>query len=143
MTATGTSSFTSLACDSGSLEELLDGATLSCPCCNGQLTSEKLARLFEDVQRLAQVAEARLSKADSSVRAAIFELLEVRVQVIDDRGEASLRARIKQAVAEALEQAEAAAAPDPRTAFDHVYAGVRMPDFHDRLRQPVGRRPIA
>ena len=53
MTATGASSFTALACDSGSLEELLGGATLSCPCCNGQLTSEKLARLFEDVQRLA------------------------------------------------------------------------------------------
>ena len=53
MTATGTSSFTPFACDSGSLEELLGGATLSCPCCNGRLTSEKLARLFEDVQRLA------------------------------------------------------------------------------------------
>jgi predicted metal-dependent TIM-barrel fold hydrolase len=53
MTATGTSPFTPFACDSGSLEELLAGATLSCPCCNGQLTSDKLARLFEDVQRLA------------------------------------------------------------------------------------------
>jgi predicted metal-dependent TIM-barrel fold hydrolase len=54
MTATGTSSFTTLACDSGSLEELLGGATLSCPCCNGQLTPEKLSRLFKDVERLAQ-----------------------------------------------------------------------------------------
>jgi predicted metal-dependent TIM-barrel fold hydrolase len=53
MTATGNPSFTVFACDSGSLEELLAGATLSCPCCNGQLTPEKLARLFSDVQRLA------------------------------------------------------------------------------------------
>ncbi len=58
MTATGTSSFTALACDSGSLEELLGGATLSCPCCNGQLTPEKLARLFDDVQRLARQRSA-------------------------------------------------------------------------------------
>src|SRR5258708_20110818 len=54
MTTTGTSSFTAFACDSGSLEELLGGTTLSCPCCNGQLTPEKLARLFGDVQRLAR-----------------------------------------------------------------------------------------
>jgi uncharacterized protein len=54
MTANGTSSFTAFACDSGSLEELLGGTTLSCPCCNGQLTPGKLARLFADVQRLAE-----------------------------------------------------------------------------------------
>jgi predicted metal-dependent TIM-barrel fold hydrolase len=54
MTANGTSSFTPFACDSGLLEELLGGTTLSCPCCNGQLTPEKLARLFGDVQRLAK-----------------------------------------------------------------------------------------
>jgi predicted metal-dependent TIM-barrel fold hydrolase len=54
MTTPGTSSLTTFACDSGSLEELLGGTTLSCPCCNGQLTPEKLARLLEDVQRLAR-----------------------------------------------------------------------------------------
>src|SRR5260370_3002819 len=54
MTANDTSSFTPFACDSGSLEELLGGTTLSCPCCNGQLTPQKLARLLEDVQRLAR-----------------------------------------------------------------------------------------
>src|SRR4051794_8097263 len=54
MTTTGTSSSTPFACDSGSLEELLRGATLSCPCCNGQLTPEKLERLLDDVQRLAR-----------------------------------------------------------------------------------------
>jgi hypothetical protein len=37
------------ACDSGSLKELLGDTTLNCPCCNGQLTPEKLARLFDDV----------------------------------------------------------------------------------------------
>src|SRR5437879_5840465 len=54
MTATGSPPFGTFACDSGSLEQLLDGTTLSCPCCNGRLTSEKLARLFDEVQRLAQ-----------------------------------------------------------------------------------------
>jgi 2-oxoisovalerate dehydrogenase E1 component alpha subunit len=43
--------------------------------------------------------------------------------------EAAMRKRILKTVAEALEQAEAAAAPAAETAFDHVYAGVRMPDF--------------
>src|SRR6202789_406810 len=38
----------------GSLKEQLAGATLNCPCCNGQLTPEKLARLLDDVQKLAQ-----------------------------------------------------------------------------------------
>ena len=54
MTATGSPPFGTFACDSGSLEQLLGGTTLSCPCCNGRLTSEKLARLFDEVQRLAQ-----------------------------------------------------------------------------------------
>jgi uncharacterized protein len=42
------------ACDAGSLKELLGDATLSCPCCNGPLTPEKLSRLLDDVQKLAQ-----------------------------------------------------------------------------------------
>jgi uncharacterized protein len=42
------------ACDAGSLKELLGDATPSCPCCNGQLTPEKLSRLLDDVQKLAQ-----------------------------------------------------------------------------------------
>jgi predicted metal-dependent TIM-barrel fold hydrolase len=54
MTATGSPPFGTFACDSGSLEQLLGGTTLSCPCCNGRLTSEKLARLFDEVQLLAQ-----------------------------------------------------------------------------------------
>jgi predicted metal-dependent TIM-barrel fold hydrolase len=44
----------SLACDAGSLKELLGNTSLTCPCCNGALTADKLARLLEDVQRLAQ-----------------------------------------------------------------------------------------
>src|SRR3954447_10731938 len=59
MITTGTPSFTPFACDSGSLEELLGGTTLSCPCCAGQLTPEKLARLFDDVQRLARQRSAK------------------------------------------------------------------------------------
>jgi predicted metal-dependent TIM-barrel fold hydrolase len=41
-------------CDADTLNDLLAGSSLTCPCCNGKLTPDKLARLFEDVQRLAQ-----------------------------------------------------------------------------------------
>jgi uncharacterized protein len=41
------------ACDAGSLQELMADKTIACPCCNGTLTAEKLARLLADVQRLA------------------------------------------------------------------------------------------
>jgi uncharacterized protein len=41
------------ACDAGSLQKLIADKTIACPCCNGPLTSEKLARLLADVQRLA------------------------------------------------------------------------------------------
>jgi 2-oxoisovalerate dehydrogenase E1 component alpha subunit len=58
--------------------------------------------------------------------------------LIDDEAEAALKSRIQDEVAEALEQAEAAAAPAPETAFDHVYAGVRMPDFRARLQANSG-----
>ncbi|MEA2837155.1 MAG: uncharacterized protein QOD89_1705 [Bradyrhizobium sp.] len=71
MTATGTSSFTALRCDSGSLEELLAGAALACPCCNGQLTPEKLARLFEDVQRLARERSATAGSREPQQSAGI------------------------------------------------------------------------
>jgi 2-oxoisovalerate dehydrogenase E1 component alpha subunit len=50
-------------------------------------------------------------------------------KLFDDAREAAMRERILGIVSEALEQAEAAAAPAAETAFDHVYAGVRMPDF--------------
>ena len=42
------------ACDSVSLKEMLGDTTLACPCCNGRLTPEKLVRLLDDVQKLAQ-----------------------------------------------------------------------------------------
>src|SRR5258708_32004795 len=54
MTATNSPPLGAFACDSGSLEELLGGATLPCPCCGERLTAEKLARLLGDVQRLAE-----------------------------------------------------------------------------------------
>ena len=63
MTATPSPTFGAFACDAGSLEELLRGTTLSCPCCDGKLTPEKLARLFDDVQRLAQ---GRVDALDAS-----------------------------------------------------------------------------
>jgi TPP-dependent pyruvate/acetoin dehydrogenase alpha subunit len=49
-----------------------------------------------------------------------------------------MRARIQTEVAEALEQAEAAAVPAPETAFDHVYGGVRVQDYRARLRSSSG-----
>jgi 2-oxoisovalerate dehydrogenase E1 component alpha subunit len=49
--------------------------------------------------------------------------------------EAAMRERIVQTVADALAEAEAAAGPVADTAFDHVYAGVRMADFR------AGREP--
>jgi predicted metal-dependent TIM-barrel fold hydrolase len=54
MTATSPPPLGTFACDSGSLEQLLGGTTFSCPCCNGRLTPEKLARLFDEVRLLAQ-----------------------------------------------------------------------------------------
>jgi 2-oxoisovalerate dehydrogenase E1 component alpha subunit len=45
-----------------------------------------------------------------------------------------MRERIQHEVEAALEQAEAAPVPSPETAFDHVYKGVRMPNFRERLR---------
>jgi uncharacterized protein len=58
MTTSKPYGFAEFACDSGTLKELLGDSGLACPCCNNPLTAEKLGRLFDDVQRLAQ-ARAR------------------------------------------------------------------------------------
>jgi 2-oxoisovalerate dehydrogenase E1 component alpha subunit len=60
--------------------------------------------------------------------------------LIDDETEEALRDRIQRTVEAALEAAEAAALPSPETAFDHVYANVRMPDFRAGLRLPIRAR---
>jgi 2-oxoisovalerate dehydrogenase E1 component alpha subunit len=54
--------------------------------------------------------------------------------LLDEQSEREIRERVQHAVEEALEEAEAAAAPAPETAFDHVYSGIRMPNFRDQLR---------
>jgi 2-oxoisovalerate dehydrogenase E1 component alpha subunit len=54
--------------------------------------------------------------------------------LLDPDTERSIRERVQHEVETALEQAEAAPAPDPATAFDHVYKDVRMPSFRDELR---------
>jgi 2-oxoisovalerate dehydrogenase E1 component subunit alpha len=64
----------------------------------------------------------------------VFRRYLVEHGLIDAQTEAAMKTRILRIVSEALEQAEASPAPAPETAFDHVYAGVRMPDFHARLR---------
>src|ERR1051326_1188757 len=64
---TGSPPFGSFACDAGSLQELMAGKTLACPCCDGPLTAEKLARLLNDVQRLAATASDRPGHASNGV----------------------------------------------------------------------------
>ena len=54
--------------------------------------------------------------------------------VLDDGIEAGMRERVQKAVEEALEHADAAEDPSAETAFDHVYAGIRVADFRQRLR---------
>src|SRR5882724_2599668 len=54
---TGSPPIGTFACDAGSLQELMADRTIACPCCNGPLTAEKLARLLADVQRLAAVGK--------------------------------------------------------------------------------------
>jgi 2-oxoisovalerate dehydrogenase E1 component alpha subunit len=56
-------------------------------------------------------------------------------QVLSTEAEASLRERVQREVEAALEEAEAADPPAPETAFDHVYANIRMPNFRDALHQ--------
>jgi 2-oxoisovalerate dehydrogenase E1 component alpha subunit len=51
--------------------------------------------------------------------------------LLDAETEGDMRARVKTAVDAALEEAEAAAIPQPETAFDHVYKGIRVPNFRD------------
>jgi len=53
--STSNPTFGEFTCDAGTLNDLLAGSSLTCPCCNGKLTPDKLTRLFEDVQRLAQM----------------------------------------------------------------------------------------
>lgn len=58
---TGSPPFGSFACDAGTLQELMAGKVLACPCCDGPLTPDKLARLLSDVQRLAAAASDQSS----------------------------------------------------------------------------------
>jgi 2-oxoisovalerate dehydrogenase E1 component alpha subunit len=54
--------------------------------------------------------------------------------VLDDATEAAIAARVRATVDDALDYAERAALPEPSTAFDHVYAGRRVPDLKAELR---------
>jgi len=54
--------------------------------------------------------------------------------LLDDHLEAGIRARVLETVAAALEEAEASAEPSSESAFDHVYAGLRVPDFRAPYR---------
>ena len=64
---TGHSPLGSFACDAGTLQKLMAGRTLACPCCDGPLTAEKLSRLLSDVQRLTALANDRPDHASTGV----------------------------------------------------------------------------
>jgi 2-oxoisovalerate dehydrogenase E1 component subunit alpha len=64
----------------------------------------------------------------------VFREYLVAHDLLDAEIENAIRARIKVTVESALEAAEAAALPEPATAFEHVYKDVRMPNFRDRWR---------
>lgn len=55
-------SFAGFTCDSSEINELLANTALTCPCCNGRLTGDQLARLLEDVRRLEQRRRERASE---------------------------------------------------------------------------------
>jgi 2-oxoisovalerate dehydrogenase E1 component alpha subunit len=54
--------------------------------------------------------------------------------ILDAAGEQAIRDRVKASVDEALASAEQTAQSQPEAAFDHVYDGVRVPDFRTQLR---------
>jgi len=64
---TGSPPLGSFACDAGTLQELMAGKTLACPCCDGPLTGDKLARLLSDVQRLAAATSDQPGHASNGV----------------------------------------------------------------------------
>ena len=68
------------ACESGSLKEILGDTTLACPCCNGRLTPEKLARLLDDVQKLA---ERRMSATGGPVARPSANAIRYHGMIID------------------------------------------------------------
>jgi 2-oxoisovalerate dehydrogenase E1 component alpha subunit len=53
--------------------------------------------------------------------------------LLSDAEQSEMRERVQEEVDAALAEAEAAAVPAAETAFDHVYAGARVPSFRDRL----------
>ena len=59
----------------------------------------------------------------------IFERYLRSQDLLNDETDRSIHERIQHEVESALEEAEAAAEPLAETAFDHVYSGVRIPNF--------------
>jgi 2-oxoisovalerate dehydrogenase E1 component alpha subunit len=78
--------------------------------------------------------ESERAEARSHDPIEVFRRYLTHHHLLDDAAESTLRERLQREITEAFETAEAAAEPEPETAFDHVYAGVRMPDFKARLR---------
>ena len=68
MTTIGSSPLGAFAGDSGSLKERLGDTALNCPCCNGRLTPEKLARLFVNAQIVPTAFAADRDFFDQHIR---------------------------------------------------------------------------
>jgi len=94
---TGSPPLGSFACDAGTLQELLAGKTLACPCCNGPLTAEKLSRLLSDVQRLAAAASNQPGNASNGAGRHTRMIIESHAHMISrttDDYEAMARAGV-------------------------------------------------
>jgi len=91
------SPFAALPCDPEALKEMLGNTELSCPCCNGRLTSDKLARLLDDVQRLAgrsRDGTARAPTADTGYGGMIIDPHAHMISRSTDDYEAMARAGV-------------------------------------------------
>src|SRR5215468_10821966 len=82
------------ACDAGTLQQLMAGKTLACPCCDGALTAEKLTRLLNDVQRLAAAGDTPAPKTGDRPAGMIIDSHAHMISRTTDDYEAIARAGI-------------------------------------------------
>src|SRR5262245_47496034 len=78
----GSSPLGSFACDEGTLQELMAGKTLACPCCDGPLTAETLARLLSEVHRLATAASDQSAHSSNGVGRHAWMIIDSHAHMI-------------------------------------------------------------
>jgi len=79
---TGSPPLGSFACDAGTLQELIDGKTLACPCCNGALTPETLVRLLSEVQPLAAATGDQPGRASNGAGRQVGMIIDPHAHMI-------------------------------------------------------------